>query len=637
MSEKRVMLINMPFATRWGPAIGLSLLKAALLRDGVACDLKYFNQMFAAAIGGDFDDQIGHFIFDPLLGEWLFAEDLFGDRIPSAEEYFAEVFDPIMETQNFPESHISRQKGELLRIREKVGPFLDSCMASVDWNEYAIVGFTSVFQQNVASLALARRLKERYPHLVIMFGGANCDGEMRPALHRLFPFIDYVCVGEGDLNFPVLVERILDGTPVGDISGIVRRENNQTVLPTRSNAPVEDMNSLPFPIYDDYISEVKNRDLLDKIQPRLFLETSRGCWWGEKQHCIFCGLNGSTMRYRSKSAERVIDELLYLQENYQYTRVQVVDNIMDVRYFHDLLPRLAEKNLGLDLFYETKANLRKEQVLAFRRAGVSMIQPGIESFSTNLLRLMRKGVSMLQNIQLLKWCAEYMVTPTWIMLMGFPNEDPADYAEQAQLLPLLMHLHPPQALYLVNLERFAPLYFRSEEFGLRNVRAAKAYHYVYPFPEEDLNDLAFLFDFDFADGRNPMAYTTGLKRAVEDWKTDNGESVLTSRRVGDELIIHDTRAVAVNEEYRFTGSRRSIYEFCDAAHTLADIQQHLVDSLSLEDVSDSVVEELLAELIRAKLMITEHGRYLSVAVDLSFKEQMLAAELMSSLVSTTVG
>ena len=93
MSEKRVMLINMPFATRWGPAIGLSLLKAALLRDGVACDLKYFNQMFATAIGGDFDDQIGHFIFDPLLGEWLFAEDLFGDRIPSAEEYFAEYLE----------------------------------------------------------------------------------------------------------------------------------------------------------------------------------------------------------------------------------------------------------------------------------------------------------------------------------------------------------------------------------------------------------------------------------------------------------------------------------------------------------------------------------------------------------------
>ena len=82
MSAKRVMLINMPFTTRWGPAIGLSLLKAALLRDGVACDLKYFNLKFAASIGGEFDDQIVFFIFDPLLGEWLFAEDLFGDRIP---------------------------------------------------------------------------------------------------------------------------------------------------------------------------------------------------------------------------------------------------------------------------------------------------------------------------------------------------------------------------------------------------------------------------------------------------------------------------------------------------------------------------------------------------------------------------
>ncbi|HUH95913.1 MAG TPA: RiPP maturation radical SAM C-methyltransferase [Anaerolineales bacterium] len=636
MSTKRVMLINMPFATRWGPAIGLSLLKGALLRDGVACDLKYFNHLFAASIGGDFDDQIVHFIFDPLLGEWLFAEELFGDRIPSADEYFAEVFDPIMETQKFPESHVSRQKGELLRIREKVGPFLDECLAAVDWNEYAIVGFTSVFQQNVASLALARRLKERYPHLVIMFGGANCDGEMGPALHRLFPFIDYVCVGEGDLNFPVLVRRILDGAPVGDIPGIIRREGGQSVPPSRPSAPVEDMDALPFPVYEDYIAEVHDRNLLEAIQPRLFLETSRGCWWGEKQHCIFCGLNGSTMQYRSKSAGRVIDELLYLQANYQYARVQVVDNIMDVRYFQDLLPRLAELNLGTDLFFETKSNLRKEQVLAFRRAGVSMIQPGIESFSTNLLRLMRKGVSMMQNIQLLKWCAEYMITPTWIMLMGFPNEDPSDYEEQARLLPLLMHLHPPQALYSVNLERFAPLYFRSEEFGLRNIRSAKAYRYVYPFPEEDLRELAFLFDFDFGDGRSPLAYARDLKDAVEDWKTDNGRSVLTSRRLGEELIIHDTRRVAGQEEYRFTGLRRAIYEFCDAAHTLADLKKHLAQSLAPEDMSDAVVEETLAELIRARLMITEQGRYLSLAVDLSFKEQTLAEVLMSSLVSTAV-
>ncbi len=631
MNAKRIMLINMPFTTRWGPAIGLSLLKAALVRDGVACDMKYFNLEFASTIGGTYDDQIVFFIFDPLLGEWLFADDLFGDRIPSPEKYFAEVLDPIMALAGFPETHIANQKEEILRIREKVGPFLDECVESVDWNEYAVVGFTSVFEQNVASLALARRLKERYPHLVIVFGGANCDGDMGPAMHRVFPFVDYVCVGEGDLNFPVLVKNVLEGLPVGDIPGIVRREDNQSVLPSRINAPVKDMDSLPFPIFEDYISQVKKGNLMEDMEPRLFLETSRGCWWGEKQHCTFCSLNGTMMQFRSKSAEQVIEEVQYLNRNYEFKKIQVVDNIMDIHYFRDLLPRLAELNMPVELFYETKANLRKEQVRQFREAGVLMIQPGVESLNTNILKLMRKGVSMLQNIQLLRWCAEYQVTPIWNVLGGFPNEDPADYDQQTELVPLLTHLPAPEALYLVTVQRFAPLYVRSEEFGLCNVRASKAYQYIYPFPAEDLKDLAFQFDFDFADGRNPMTYTRELKRAIEVWREDQGRSVLTSRLAGAELVIRDTRAVAVQEEYRFSGVRRAIYEFCDAAHNPADIEKHLAACLPSENVSDALVQEILAEFMRAKLMVSENDRYLSLAVDLTFKDQMYADLLISSM------
>src|SRR5258706_13596110 len=215
MDAKRVMLLNMPISTRERPSIGLSLLKAALLRDGIACDVKYFNLRFAELIGEAYHDQIVDSISYPLLGEWIFAEDLFGDRTPAPEKYFTDVFDPGMAFSTVAETHITHQRDEILRIREKVGPFFDECMLAADWNEYAIVGFASVFQQNVASLAFAKRLKERYPHLVIVFGGANCDGEMGPAVHRLFPFVDYVFVGEADLNFPGFVKNVLEESRSG--------------------------------------------------------------------------------------------------------------------------------------------------------------------------------------------------------------------------------------------------------------------------------------------------------------------------------------------------------------------------------------------------------------------------------------
>ena len=110
-----------------------------------------------------------------------------------------------------------------------------------------------------------------------------------------------------------------------------------------------------------------------------------------------------------------------------------VDNILDMRYFRDVLPQLRERQLGLTLFYETKANLTKEQVKLLRDAGVLAIQPGVESLSTHVLQLMRKGVTALQNIQLLKWCRQYGVTVAWNLLYGFPGETAADYAAIGQI------------------------------------------------------------------------------------------------------------------------------------------------------------------------------------------------------------
>ncbi len=82
--------------------------------------------------------------------------------------------------------------------------FLDECMDAFDMARYDVVGFTTTFEQNLASLSLARMVKERYPEKVVVFGGANCDGVMGVELHRSFPWIDYVVSGEADLVFPRL-------------------------------------------------------------------------------------------------------------------------------------------------------------------------------------------------------------------------------------------------------------------------------------------------------------------------------------------------------------------------------------------------------------------------------------------------
>src|SRR5262249_59991911 len=106
-------------------------------------------------------------------------------------------------------------------------------------------------------------------------------------------------------------------------------------------------------------------------------------------------------------------------------RVMMADNILDTKCLSTVIPRL--RGAGLELFYEVKSNLTKASLAAMRAAGVTWIQPGIESLSNLTLQVMGKGTTAIQNIQLLRWCAELGVKPSWNILYGFPGEDPAEF------------------------------------------------------------------------------------------------------------------------------------------------------------------------------------------------------------------
>ena len=259
-------------------------------------------------------------------------------------------------------------------------------------------------------------------------------------------------------------------------------------------------------------------------------------------HCTFCGLNGGTMSYRSKSATRAIAELTALTAA-SGCDVQVTDSILDLAYFKDFVPLLAERRLGVDLFYETKANLRKDQVRLLKQAGITKVQPGIESLIDDVLKLMRKGVSALHNIQLLKWCKELGVEPHWNVLWGFPGEPAAEYQRLAGVVPWLRHLPSPGSFGPIRLDRFSPNFFDAERLGFKDVQPLTPYRHVYPFPEEVLRNLAYYFSYGYREPRDVAGYVRPLARELRAWTRDH-ESELLSVTCGDTLVIADSRPKA---------------------------------------------------------------------------------------------
>ncbi len=266
--------------------------------------------------------------------------------------------------------------------------FVTECAEAVLDYDRKVVGIGSVFHQQMASLALAKRIKARSPETLVVVGGGNCEGVTGAEIARQFPFVDAVVSGEAELVFPEIVQRYLQSKDFADLKGVYTPGNVSIAFHSNQfpNAvKLQNLDDLPYPDYDDFF-EQRAESKLD-FGPQVLFESSRGCWWGERSHCTFCGISKETMSYRSKSPQRAFEEISFLSEKYHSKKVHVVDCILDLKYFKDFLPKLSERNEKLDIFYEVKANLKKEQLRLLFDAGVTTIQPGIESFRNSLLQL----------------------------------------------------------------------------------------------------------------------------------------------------------------------------------------------------------------------------------------------------------
>jgi ribosomal peptide maturation radical SAM protein 1 len=608
LGTAHVALVNMPFAQADRPSIQCGLLKAGLLRLGHQVDVFYLNLELVAELGTAFYREISRLRME-LLGEWLFSAAAFGYR-PNEEEYEAVC-------TLLPEicKRLGKDFGELCQLRREVLPsWIDRWTEEIDWKRYAAVGFTCTFEQNAAAFALARSIKEKHPRVTLIFGGANFDGTMGKEYVRALPFIDYAVSGEGDEALPRIIERIIAGQSALGIPGVIGREDGR-VVEGGATQRIHDMDSLPDPDYDEYFKTLRRlgqERILSTEQPTLLFESSRGCWWGEKQHCTFCGLNNNGMKYRAKSASGTADQLRRLAAKYKSTQFESVDNIMDYKYLEQLWMPLAEKHYDYRVFYEVKANLSPSQLRAMARAGITTIQPGIESLSSHVLALMRKGITMLRNVRLLKWAKYYGIRVNWNILTGFPGETDEDYIRQLRVLRLLTHFQPPFGANRIWLERFSP-YFFDPAFPVSDVKPLKAYKLIYPQDIIDAQKIAYFFDYKM-DSTLPDSTHDELRGAIADWRnawTRKPRPELVYQRAPDWIQILDRRAEQP-AAYSFGGQEAEIYEFCgDTERTAGAVRDHLCSAgveAGLDDIAST-----LRNFCDLGLMLEENDRFLSLA------------------------
>lgn len=603
----RVLLIQMPFFRLDAPSLGLAMLEAALARAGMDCDLEHLNLDLGARVGAELYSWVaGRAPRHLLLGDLVFApllhdRDLDLDRVRALAARLSHRRD-----ERVPDPVLDRMPAMAQAARDLV----DDAISRWSWADYDLVGI-GTFSSVVPALALARHVKRAAPTARVILGGSSCEGEMGAQLHRSFPFVDFVCRGEGEALIVELADRLAGGRAVEGIEGLIWRDDGATRGPAlgargggASRADPYPLDRLPVPRHDRWLARARALGLLPPEELQLPIETSRGCWYGERRHCVFCGLNGERMRFRRKSPGRVTAEIDELASR----GVQVlhcVDNVLDRALLKTVLPELARRRTGRQLFWEVRPDFSRSEMELLARSGVLWVQAGIESLSTPLLRRMGKGTTALQNVRFLRHAAELGIGASWSVLFGLPGEDPAQYDAMAALIPALSHLQPPRLVQQVRMDRFSPLF--EERGGLTNVVPTPAYAELFPFDDDTVARLAYFFEFDYEPPRDVHAGFAACAAAIERWRNEVGRAALIRTDTGAALRIVDTRDAASARTTVLRGLERQVYLAAERGVAPGEIGP-------VTGASPVEVQRHVDRLLERRLAVLLDGRVLALAV-----------------------
>ena len=258
----------------------------------------------------------------------------------------------------------------------------------------------------------------------IILGGWGCINEH---MRGLFPgeLIDAFVIGEGEETLREVMEVLKGKREEEGVSGVIFNKNRKSVYKPRPS--IMDLDSIPWPTFSKFhLSQYKSRALP--------LFTSRGCIGC----CSFCNDWSISKPYRSYSAHNIFKEIKYHVEN----------NCVDVFSFKDLLcnGNINELNLlsdliinsGLKICWDSQAITRKEmncEILSkLKRAGCGTLIYGVESFSNNVLRQMRKLFTVEIAERVIKDTYKAGIMAIVNIIVGFPGETESDFQETVEAI-----------------------------------------------------------------------------------------------------------------------------------------------------------------------------------------------------------
>ncbi len=645
-SAPSVLLVSLPWTLQTEPSLGLGLLKAILDHQAIPARVMHLNLRAYRVLQPRSYDAIARiyglndFLFTKVLDPEVTSTQLRWLRV-KARNFISQ---PEADRAHFRSSEETFDKFMLLR--ETLLPeLLEEWADEIAADPATMVGFSCMFDQTIASLALAKLVRERAPDKLIAFGGVAVRPPTAGMLIESFPWVDAVCDGEGELVIGPLVHASAGLIPLEDVPGIVRRGPDGRAI-ANPMPPKVDLDANPVPDYADYfreLAELSDREQVDVHPLAVPIENSRGCWWGQKHHCIFCGIHKDDLAYRARQADRVVEAIDTLAARHRLPGIRFSDYIMPREYLTTLLPTLARRGPREDLFTELKANTKTADFELLAEAGFKEVQPGIESFSTAVLRRIDKGVTGLRNVYTMLNGRAAGIKIFYNIIHSFPGDQEADYEAMLRLVPRLVHLDAPETCTPVLITRGAPLQTQRSRFGLPPAVPESSYELLFSQGFIDrtgfrMEDFVYYFERDFELPPRVEALVDKVRALVLAWREEAPEGVhwLQVEPDGRGLLVRDSR----------NGPERTHHLPPDLAGLLLRcVQPIAIHKLEASAPSRPWLEGALHELDELGLIMREGNECLSLALPIprpahlaeAFAKRGRPAEPMPSTLHEGVG
>jgi len=285
----------------------------------------------------------------------------------------------------------------------------------------AMVGATAVTMTVDNALQVIRDVKALAPESVTVMGGPHVTFCAHQTLQDC-PELDLIVQGEGDATIVELAEAIAQGAGFEQIQGVAFRLD-EAVHMTPPRGYLADIDQLPLPA----------RHLLPLGRYRALgmpvsLTTSRGCPF----KCIFCvgrKMVGAKVRYRDSL--KIVDELAYLN-TLGFHQINIADDLFTANQSHCLAvcDEIIRRDLKLKWTSFARVDTVSRELLArMHTAGCHAVSFGVETANAQILKTIKKGITLDQVIEAVNLCNETGVTPNASFILGLPGETQATLNE----------------------------------------------------------------------------------------------------------------------------------------------------------------------------------------------------------------